>query len=389
LKVLIISDTIEFSGAEEAIVNLATILSDRRDVQVRLCSTRFSGSRLPGLSFEDSLELPGELPPTPEGLYRALLSPPALVRSILHCLDVASKFQPDIVHSGIFLSILPSMIISRKMRIPLVAHIHDYRTLNLTDSLFLDGKVFEPAFGRELRSYLDVAGPGQTLLALGLRRLIRSLYDRCDLLIAVSNFVKNSLSDFLKPPIRVVHNATPNVGIAGHYRGKNDRPSVLYSGKLVHRKGFHLFLEAARLLLEEMSVEIHMTGNGVLEKSARSFAQDNSSSAYFHGYLPNEQLNKLIASSHVTVHPSLSPDPCPMSVIKSVALGTTALGSRRGGLTELLPFPYLFEPTAEYVCKWLLRFFRNEEAFPPRLALDLTPATVSSRMAEAYGQLLK
>jgi len=74
LRVLIISDTIEFSGAEESIVTLAKLLSQASDVELRFCSTRFIDNSMERLSFEDSYVINKKKPLSIEELYLTLLN---------------------------------------------------------------------------------------------------------------------------------------------------------------------------------------------------------------------------------------------------------------------------------------------------------------------------
>ena len=385
MRVLIISDTIEFSGAEESIVTLAKLLSQAKDVELRFCSTRFIDNRIERLSFEDSYVINKKKPLSIEELYLTLLSPIIFTKALRHCIEVADDFRPDIVHSGIFLSLLPSISVARRLKVPVIEHIHDYRALSLTDLRFLHGNISRLSYTQELKYYLQKVEFYKAVFAVGFRRFLQSLYDQCNLLIAVSNFVKRSLSPYLKPPIEVVYNVVDTKGEGVYAKRKRDKISIVYSGRLSPSKGFPIFLRATELLLRSgIDTEIHVTGIGELEPLAHRFAKSYPKNAQFHGYLPRNELYDLIASCHVTVHPSLWPDPCPLSVIKSVKLGATAVASNRGGLSELLPPKYLFKPNAKELYNKLLEFVRNPGEFPPSLAIDANPATITNKLLDIY-----
>ncbi len=388
MKVLIISDTVEFSGAEEATLNLAHLLSRQENVEVKLCSTRFEDSKLPVLPFESSVRIGQNKPGRVEELYGSLANPSNLLRMMRHCEKVAEDFQPDIVHSGIFLSIIPSFVVSRKLKVPVVAHIHDYRLLSMTDTPFLRGSVFMPSFSNELRNYLQMVTLSRAFFGIGLRRSLLFLYNRCDLIVAVSNFAKNSMSKFLRPPLRVLYNAGFDLAQGKPGGKKSDKPTVLFCGRLSNAKGFPVFLDASDLLLKKMDVEIHIAGSGDLSPLAIKFVEEHKNEAYFHGFLRNGKFYDLVSQSHITLHPSLSPEPCPLSVIKSVNLGTTAMASNRGGLSELLPSKYLFEPTAIDVRNKVLRFFEKREEYPPSLAVDVDGDSIAGQLLSIYGSVI-
>jgi glycosyltransferase involved in cell wall biosynthesis len=151
-----------------------------------------------------------------------------------------------------------------------------------------------------------------------------------------------------------------------------------------------MFLQAAKRLLENgVDAEFHITGKGELEDFARSFAKKNSRNVQFHGYLPDDELNDLIANCHLTVHPSLWPDPCPLSVIKSVKLGTAAVASDRGGLPELLPRKYIFKPDKDQLQAKLLEFIKNPDDFPPLASIDMNPESAIAKLIEIYRQVVE
>jgi hypothetical protein len=84
-----ISDTVEFSGAEEATLNLAQLLSQQENVEVKLSSTRFKDSSVARLPFENSVTIDRNKPKRVEELYGSLATPSSLLRMLRHSLKVA------------------------------------------------------------------------------------------------------------------------------------------------------------------------------------------------------------------------------------------------------------------------------------------------------------
>jgi glycosyltransferase involved in cell wall biosynthesis len=242
----------------------------------------------------------------------------------------------------------------------------------------------------ELANYLQTEKPYQALLGLGLRRSILAFYNRCDHIIAVSNFARNSVSSLLRPPVSVVYNAGFKFARSETRKKKSDQLTVLYCGRLSVAKGFPIFLDAAEILLQEMDVEIHIAGGGNLDTLALRFVRKHGEKkAFFHGFLWGAKFHDLVAQSHLTVHPSLSPEPCPLSVIKSVNLGTTAIASNRGGLRELLPSKYLFEPTPAEIRNKILQFFDRPQDFPPSLSPDLEGNSITRQLLSVYEEVAR
>jgi glycosyltransferase involved in cell wall biosynthesis len=383
VRVLMITDTVQFSGAEEAMSNLAKLVSTDENVELRFCSTRFNDSVSRSLPYESSLFINQTRPRTIEGLYAKLGNPQTISRLIMHCRRVADEFQPDLIHCGILLSVIPGLTVARDMRIPIIGHIHDYRSLSLTDLPFLNGSVYSLSPQEELANYLQMTTASRAILGLGLRRLMMYFLNKCDLVIAVSNFHKDSVAEFLKPPIRVLYNVGFTLA-----RKKSKRPdaipnSIVFGGRLSVAKGFPMFLNAASQLLRESDLHIDIAGGGDFASLAKQFAETHRNVQY-HGHLPLNEFHDLVAGSGLTIHPSLSPEPCPMSVIESVNLGTSAIASNRGGLRELLPAKYLFEPGPATLVTKVLDYFDNPEEYPPQLAVDVDPGSIHKRILAIY-----
>jgi glycosyltransferase involved in cell wall biosynthesis len=382
-----VSDTIEFSGAERAIVNLARALASTKHVKILLLTTRFLNTTTPRLPFERSFIISKKKPISIKELYSILLNPVIFMKTLHYFLHVADDFQPDVVHSGVFLSLIWSTIISRKMKIPLVAHVHDYRFLCLTDLPFVNGVVSQIPSSLELKYYLDKTNIYSAMLAMGLRRLILQFLNRADLILAVSNFVKNKIQPFLKPPIKVVYNLVDTPVFK--YEKFNDTINIVYSARLSFSKGIHIFLRAVKSLVKDTRVRIHITGFGELEPLVRQYSSKYEKSIIFHGFLPKNLLQELIGRSHLTVHPSLWPEPFSLSIIESVNLGTPAIASNRGGNPEILPSHYLFEPEAEQLRAKILSFMMRPEDYPPILAINLDANCIVNTLIEFYQRILK
>jgi glycosyltransferase involved in cell wall biosynthesis len=383
-----LSDTVQFSGAERAMLNLAKLVSTDDNVEFRFCSTRFKDSLPPSLSYEDSLFINQTIPKTIEGLYAKLGNPKILSKMIMHCRRVARDFRPDLIHSGILLSVIPGLTVAREMRIPVIAHVHDYRSLSLTDRPFLNGSVYRLSPREELVSYMQMTSASRAILGMGLRRIMMCFLNKCDLIIAVSNFHKDSITEFLKPPICVLYNVGYTFARKKSKKSNAIPNSIVFGGRLSIAKGLPIFLRAANELLKESDIQIHIAGGGDLVGLAKQFAETHRN-VQFHGHLAPNEFHDLVASSGLTVHPSLSPEPCPMSVIESVNLGTSAIASNRGGLRELLPTKYLFEPEPATLATKVSAFFESPQEYPPQLAVDVDPSTIQERILAIYQDMIR
>jgi len=113
--------------------------------------------------------------------------------------------------------------------------------------------------------------------------------------------------------------------------------SIVYFGRLSEIKGLWTLIEAARLLGSSADIQINIIGEGPLKQSlehrVRSLQLKNVS---FLGYMNGESLFKEIKNSMFAILPSEWYENNPMSVLEAFALGKPVIGSRIGGIPELV-----------------------------------------------------
>jgi glycosyltransferase involved in cell wall biosynthesis len=107
-----------------------------------------------------------------------------------------------------------------------------------------------------------------------------------------------------------------------------DRPTVLYFGKLLLNKGVHVLLEAVR----ELDVRVLIVGFGDYREELERLAGDR---ATFTGPLEHRHLVHLIPLVDVTVVPSIFPEAFGMVAAEAAAGGSLPLVARHSGLAEI------------------------------------------------------
>jgi len=146
-----------------------------------------------------------------------------------------------------------------------------------------------------------------------------------------------AMSDFMLahgfPPSRV------RVVPYGVEAGGNGRPTqrdedVLVAGvaaNLEYWKGIDVLLDAARLVQAPLRLEIY--GRGSLQAELERRAQRDGVDARFHGFVPD--LRERLAVVDVLVQPSRA-DNLPLAVLEAMAAGLPVIGTRVGGIPELV-----------------------------------------------------
>jgi len=123
------------------------------------------------------------------------------------------------------------------------------------------------------------------------------------------------------------------------------RGRLLYFGRIEHRKGVHLLVEAAELLLKEgVDLEVDFVGTdtttGPCGRWFRGFLEEGIDERWrerfrFHGPKPIEQLSGMICGATACCFPSLWEN-YPNTCLEAMALGGVVVASDSGGMAEML-----------------------------------------------------
>jgi len=166
-----------------------------------------------------------------------------------------------------------------------------------------------------------------------------------DLIISASKFIQKSLIDkfsFLAGKVEVLYNGVDSVmfkpSIKKLKRGKNDKRFVVFfAGNIWKEKGFDILVESAKELLSEeiyyvIAGDFDPTSNALHEE----FRRKTPENVEYLGCVKHNVLPAYYSDADVTVVPSKWEDPCPLVVMESMACGTPVIGSKVGGIPELI-----------------------------------------------------
>ena len=111
----------------------------------------------------------------------------------------------------------------------------------------------------------------------------------------------------------------------------DDRPTVLYFGKLIHNKGVHLLLEA----LCGLDARAVIVGFGDYRHELEALAGSLGEEVLFTGPLEHRHLRHLVPLCDVSVVPSIFPEAFGMVAAEAAAGGACPLVARHSGLAEV------------------------------------------------------
>lgn len=265
---------------------------------------------------------------------------------------VLEDFQPDVVHfNNIQYHLTPSVILEtekyrretgRPVRIVYTAH--DYQLICPSHGLFdSDLNICEKCLGGNYTHCLRHKCIKNSYLK-SMLGMIDACFWRCsraysyiDRIICPSTFLKTKLDTQLRfrGKTEVIHNFVD--GFVPQQTAKEGY--VLEFGHLSKDKGTNTLLEAAKRLPEVMFL---FAGYGEAEEEINKVPN-----ARYVGFKTGTDLQVLISKAAVSVCPSQIYENCPFSVIESQMYGTPVIGSRMGGIPELIlegETGELFEP---------------------------------------------
>ncbi|MBI4707348.1 MAG: glycosyltransferase family 4 protein [Candidatus Omnitrophica bacterium] len=266
--------------------------------------------------------------------------------------ELLNRYPIDIAHlHDICYHISPSILHELKKRnIPVVMTLHDFKMVCTSYYMFAggrvcvacsDGKYYMPIKKRCVKDSL--AKSAIASLEMYLHHKILDIYNNIDIFISPSLFLKKKLGEagFRKKIVHLYNffDIKNEKGIdAGEIAGKGGRNTIIYIGRLSYEKGLYTLLDAAKLLLNKGDkIKVNIIGDGPLmselQIKVRAEQIDNVS---FLGYMKHEDLYKEIRNCIAVILPSECYENNPLSVIEAFALNKPVIGSRIGGIPELV-----------------------------------------------------
>jgi glycosyltransferase involved in cell wall biosynthesis len=263
------------------------------------------------------------------------------------------KFErPDIVHlHNIYHHLSPSIIPElKKFKLPVVMTLHDYKLVCPIYTMLHLGKPCEQCKNKSFyRCFLGKCCKNsymKSFLAASesyLYGAINNVYSWIDSFISPSIFLKDKFADMgFKRPINVLNNFIDTDKYEPEYKSHDN--SVIYYGRLSAEKGLMTLIDAVRGL----KINLKIFGTGPLQPQIEKRLSDEKiNNIKLFGFKEHEELIPEIKKSLFTIIPSEWYENNPLSVIESFALGKPVLGSRIGGIPELVKDHYsglTFEP---------------------------------------------
>lgn len=279
-------------------------------------------------------------------------------------------FPPEVVHSHFLTAAYPAVRWARRRGIPAVVSEH--------------WSVFLPDDPMTLNPLL--------------LRAARGAFEGAALVLPVSEALERGIAGH---GIRARTHVVPNVVDTDLFhppaaRPPHHPPRLLNVSMFYPAKGVDLLLEAVALLQRDgRRVTLDIVGDGELgdgyrESAARLGIAD---AATFHGVQPREVIAQLMRDADLYVLPSRY-DNNPVALIEALASGLPAVGTRVGGVPELIAHDLLAEPDAASIAARIgealdrLSGF-DRQAIASAAAVRFGVGPVGRALADAYADALR
>lgn len=246
--------------------------------------------------------------------------------------------RPDLVHvhssfGPSFWRKLPFIYMADLCKIPIINHIH----------------------GAEFESFYTNASDRK-------KRIIKKVYGKCKVLIALSGEWKERLA-LIVPEENVV--VIENFCIIPELN-EGKKKQILFLGEIGERKGcFDIPAIYAEILKREKNVPLLFGGDGEIEKvKCLLEAEGVKDGVSFFGWVRGEEKDRLLKESSVFLFPSYN-EGMPMALLEAMAYGLAIVTTNVGGIPKLIDHGtngYLCEPgDIQDIAEKVSELLRDEE----------------------------
>ncbi len=271
------------------------------------------------------------------------------------------KIQPDVVHMHsirhhLTKSILP-VIAAR--RIPIVWTLHDYKEICPNTTLYNGRAICEACKGGHIYNVIRYRCKKGSLAASvvtffeALVNNSKQFDSAIHKYISPSFFLKRKFVEFGYNPQKI--EVLPNFLDTGafHTNHNDDGIKLLYIGRIEREKGVFTLLAAFHALSDENKrVELNIAGDGSGLPELKSIVlRQKSTNVHIHGHVSGGALSTLISDASAIIIPSEWYENYPFSGLEAKAFSKPIIGSRIGGLPEIVREGhngFLFNPGDPY-----------------------------------------
>ena len=252
-----------------------------------------------------------------------------------------SAFKPDLIHVHNFFPLIsPSVFfVSKRMNVPVIFTLHNYRLICPSATLFFDGKIYEKSIHSmfpidAIRKAVYRNSRIQTALVSLLtltHHFLGTWKNKVSGYIVLTRFAKQKFKNsrlalqesklFLKP------NFVTDNGSGSIIR----QDFFLFVGRLTQEKGIETLLNA----LTKCDFKLTIIGDGPLRKLVEDAAQKNKAIHYLGPQSKSEVISQM-KNCRALIFPSVWYEGFPLTILEAFSTGTPVIASSLGGMKEII-----------------------------------------------------
>jgi len=252
------------------------------------------------------------------------------------------EFRPDVAHlHNIYHHLSPSILpVLRAAGVPAVMTAHDLKIACPSNKMYTAGAVCERCRGGR---YLNVvaqrcvqgslSASAVVALEATVSRLLGSYARNLDRIVSPSRFFIEKFVEWGWPRELFAHipNCLDADGIEPDYRPGD---YFVYLGRLAREKGVETLIRAA----QAAGVRLAIAGDGPMMPGLRALIEGGGGAddVRLLGLMQGDALARLVRGARAVVVPSEWYENAPLSLLEAQAAGKPVIGSRIGGIPELI-----------------------------------------------------
>lgn len=286
-------------------------------------------------------------------------------------IEAIEDFKPDVVHINNFQRQLSASIVDaiKEKKIPIVFTAHDLQAICPASAMLYQGEICQDCIEKGYHACVNKKCIKNSRLKSLLAVLekyyydIHKIYQKVDVIISPSEFVKNQLvkGKLKYKKIEVLHNFV----LESHKSEINqDEGYAFFFGRLSIEKGILNVIQAIKNI---ENGRLLIAGSGPEQAKIETYIQENhlNDRIQLLGYLKQDEIRQYINKAKFVVVPSIWYENCPYSILETMEIGKPIIGSRIGGIPELIEdgvngFLYSFNNIEELTAK-IRKLFENSD----------------------------
>ena len=302
------------------------------------------------------------------------------------------EFKPDIVHINNFQRQLSASIIDavKEKNIPLIMTAHDLNPICPASIMLYNGEVCEDCITKGYTSCIKKKCIKNSMLKSVLGYIEKKYYDlhkifcKVDCIISPSEFNKNQLlKGKLKcNDITVIHNFVNETEKTDYTLGD----CAFYFGRLSREKGILNLIEAINNI---PGARLIIAGDGPERENIQAYIKEHKleNRITLLGYLNQNDIRENIRKCRFVTVPSICFENCPYSILETMEIGKPIIGSKIGGIPELIQdgingFTYEHNDVTK-LTNILMKLFGNDETVK-QFSKNSKQIFIQNYSAEAY-----